>query len=263
MLKWFSLTRWENYCLLAMASVSFLIIVTLKTEARSATAPAAPPARALVAAPRLTAPGWSERHKAIVAKAAQNLYDVVLLGDSITQGWEFNAAAWDGAFEGVRALNAGIASDRVEHVLWRVEHGLFAKARPKVVVLLAGVNNLAVTAPTEIAGGLNQVIHAIQKRSPGTQILLLGLFPSGESPTNARRAKIARVNAAIAPLADGRRVRYLDIGNRFLESDGTLTKATSFDSLHFTHRGYGIWARALEKPLKRMLGVEVASQQER
>jgi lysophospholipase L1-like esterase len=208
---------------------------------------------AVMPVPRASEPAWRARDAKIDANAAKNAADVVLVGDSITQGWELNQPVWDARFPHTVAVNAGIASDRVEHILWRVENGVFAKARPKVVVLLAGVNNLAIASPEQIAAGDAAIIAAIQKRSPDSKILLMGLLPSGHEPNHKRRPQIKAVNALLEKLADGERVRYLDIGSALLEKDGTLPKTTSFDYLHLTRAGYAKWADALQQPIKEML----------
>ncbi len=258
MLKLFSLRRWDTYCLLAIASVTWLIITTIRTH-RSLTAvqrlhAACETLHHVRASARSTKPAWIKRHAQIIKRAQLQDYDVMLLGDSITQGWDYQTKVWRSQFPQVRTLNAGIASDRVEHVLWRVRHGLFAHAKPKAVVLMAGINNLAVTSPQEIAGGLEQIITAIHRRSPSTQILLLGLLPSGESPSHPRRAKIVKVNKLVAKLADGARTHYLDAGSRFLTVDGDFTRSVSSDGIHLTHQGYEIWAKSLRTKLPELLG---------
>ena len=262
--RWLHPTRWENYALLAMASVAFLVVVALRCSgtarmpAAAAGAASEPqpalPAHALPERSRAAEPQWLTRHKAITAKAAANRYDVMLLGDSLTQGWEFNDVVWQSYFPGVRALNAGISSDRIEHVLWRVDHGLFDVARPHVVVLLVGINNLAMNAPGDIAGGVGQVVRAIERHSPATRILLLDLLPAGKDPGTTKRARIQRVNAGLAALAEPGHVEVLDVGSHLLESDGSLSHATSFDYLHLTHDGYDRLAKAIQPKLLKLLG---------
>ena len=258
MLKLFSLRHWDTYCLLAIASITWLIITSIRTH-RSLTAVHHPRATAatlmqLPALERSSEPAWVKRHELIVKRAQSTDYDVMLLGDSITQGWDYQPDAWQAHLPEIRTLNAGIASDRVEHILWRVRHGLFSTAKPKAVVLMAGINNLAITSPQEIAGGLSQIITAIHQRSPSTQILLCGILPSGESANHPRRAKILRVNKLLAKLSDGQYTHYQDAGSRFLNLDGSFTRSISSDGVHLTHQGYAIWAKSLHSKLPRLLG---------
>ncbi|HVE39155.1 MAG TPA: GDSL family lipase, partial [Planctomycetota bacterium] len=81
-----------------------------------------------------------------------------------------------------------------------------------------------------------------------------GVFPRGERPDNPHRATIKEINAAVAKLDDGgKTVKYLDIGEKFLEPDGTLTKAIAPDFLHLSEKGYQIWADAIKEPLAELL----------
>ena len=65
--------------------------------------------------------------------------------------------------------------------------------------------------------------------------------------------KIKDVNTRIAKLDDGKRVKYLDIGGKFLQPDGTLTKEIMPDFLHLSKKGYQIWADAITATLEEML----------
>lgn len=266
LLHWFSLTRWENYALLAFAAVALLAVVILRKDAGPLTPVAkaqgqdlAPRAvervalhqRPLKAVPRGSESAWRERHESI-KRDAEHTTDVVLLGDSITQGWSYKQR-WQEHFPDVTAVNAGIASDRVEHILWRTRDGLFLSSRPKVVVLMAGINNLAMHDPGRIAATQAATIRWIGSRSPSTQILVLGVLPSGASGDHPRRQKIAALNRRLARLANGANVHYLDIGRFFLQTDGSLSKAVSFDYVHLTARGYKIWADAMGPKLRELL----------
>lgn len=263
--RWFSLTHWGRYFLFAVASVCVLAVVATRTSAKqngantsnSTTTEGRLRAKPLAPLARLREPAWVDRHAFVKARAGLPA-DVLLLGDSITQGWLYQGR-WDQQFPDISAVNAGIASDRVEHVLWRARDGLFSQARPKVVVLLAGVNNLALHDPDRIAATQAATIRAIHARSPATKVLLLGVFPAGASPDHARRAKIARVNQALARLADGNRVQFMDIGRRLLTQNGTLSKVISFDGVHLTASGYKIWAHAMRPKLLEMLSGSKAS----
>lgn len=53
-------------------------------------------------------------------------------------------------------------------------------------------------------------------------MLLLGVFPRGAEATDPLREPTRQINSIIATLDDGEYVRFMDIGERFLEPDGTL-----------------------------------------
>ncbi len=58
-------------------------------------------------------------------------------------GWDgapFNAA-WQKHFGTLKTVNLGIGGDRMEHILWRLDHGAIEGVSPKCIVLMIGVNN--------------------------------------------------------------------------------------------------------------------------
>ena len=63
-----------------------------------------------------------------------------------------------------------------------------------------------------------------------------------------------KANAIFKKLADGKDVHYLDIGDKFLETDGTLTRKIMPDLLHLSVEGYTIWAESIEPTLKKIMG---------
>ena len=79
--------------------------------------------------------------------------------------------------------------------------------------------------------------------------MLLGILPRGFTPAEPLRSPISQVNALMALLADGSRVRYLDIGGSFLQRDGTISPIVMSDAVHPTALGYQILVRAIWQPL--------------
>jgi lysophospholipase L1-like esterase len=212
---------------------------------------------------------WQKRHARIVERARQGDVDVLFLGDSITQGWEGKGGneVWKEKFEPLKAANFGIGGDRTEHVLWRITEGKELEGiNPKAVVLMIGTNNMGSNTAAQIAEGVGAIVAELRKLRPTAKILLLGIFPrnSGTNPkgekvvsgrvSEAVRDKINYTNEKIAKLADGKSVRYLDIGDRFLNKDGELTREIMPDLLHLSGAGYKIWAEAIGDTLKEMLG---------
>ena len=72
--------------------------------------------------------------------------------------------------------------------------------------------------------------------------------------SDGTRARIKHINSIIAKLDDGgKTIKYLDIGDKFLEADGTLPKSIMPDSLHPNAKGYEIWAEAIGPSVKEMM----------
>jgi lysophospholipase L1-like esterase len=199
--------------------------------------------------------GWIKRHEGFVAIAKKGDVDVLLLGDSITDAWRQQPAkeAWDKHFAPRKAANFGIGGDRTQHVLWRITHGELDGITPKVVMLMIGTNNVRADSAEQIAEGVAAIVKTVRQKSPTTKVLLLAVFPRGENAGNPDREKIAQINKIISKLDDGKNVRYLDIGQKFLQEDGTLTKEIMPDFLHLSARGYAIWGEAVAPLLAEML----------
>ena len=208
---------------------------------------------------------WPARHAAAIALMKARQPEIVMLGDSIMHFWGGEPSGervggrrtapevWDRTFAGRRIVNLGYGWDRTENVLWRLRHGEFDQVSPRVVVLMIGTNNVPLNTPDEIAAGVAAICDEIHQRSPSSRILLLGIFPRGEKP-DANRARIEAVNQRLAAF-DGRGgvVTYLDIGERFLAADRSISKDVMYDFLHPAAKGYEIWAAAMEPTLARLL----------
>jgi len=172
--------------------------------------------------------------------------ELVFIGDSIFDHWRENPQReiFDHYFGKYRPYNIGISGDETQHVLWRIEHGELDGIRPRVTVILIGTNNLGNShmSPNETAEGINCLVRTVGQTLPDTTILLLGVLPRGNRSDDPFRHLITLTNTMIV---DGRRIKYLDIGFKFLDSDGNLHAEVMYDYLHPTERGYEILAEAL------------------
>jgi lysophospholipase L1-like esterase len=217
---------------------------------------------ALIPIPRLEQDSydWFARHHAEVAREKEMTPQVVLIGDSITHFWSgaplarrvSGPKAWDSVFGTMPVLNMGFGWDRTQNVLWRLRQGEFDGVQPKWVVLNIGTNNLSATSnarantPEEIVQGIEAICAEVHRRSPGSHILLMAIFPRGMQPGNPFRAPIEQVNQLLkARFGNDSTVTVLDIGKQFLAPDGVLPPSMMPDGTHPSEDGYQIWADAL------------------
>ena len=230
------------------------------TAAANAPVPPLPPQAPDIAAPKMDPKtgepqtGFMGAHGKFVGIAKENSAKLLFLGDSITAGWSGQKAIWDSAFGQYSPANFGIGGDRTQHVLWRITNGELDGFTPKALVLMIGTNNSGSDSPEGIAAGVTKIVETIRQKSPSTKILLLAVFPRGDKTAQApTREKLKTVNGHIAKLDDGKRVFFLDIGAKFLEPDGTLTKEVMPDLLHLSSKGYQIWADAIAPSLAQLM----------
>jgi N-acetylglucosamine-6-sulfatase len=208
---------------------------------------------ATIPASRGDEPNWKKRDQAKRAEAKSGGFDLVFLGDSITQGWEgAGKGVWQEHFGKAKALNLGFGGDRTEHLLWRLTTNQMGPSRPKAAVILIGTNNTGhlMQAPEEIAAGVTRVVETLRQKSPKTKVLLLGVLPRGANAQDPMRVNNERVNAIIGKLADGETVVYKDISQAFLEADGSISKGVMPDLLHLSAEGYRRWAEAIVPTLQ-------------
>lgn len=201
---------------------------------------------------------WVKRHESFNERAKQGDVDLIFLGDSITQGWEGTGKeVWEKFYGKRKAANMGIGGDRTQHVLWRLENGNVEGLTPKAVVLMIGTNNSNGSDFTaeEIAEGVGAIVKKLNEKLPKTKVLVLGIFPRGEKAA-PHREKIAKVNEIISKLADKKTNHYLDIGKKFLDDDGNLSREIMPDLLHLNPKSYAIWAEAIEEKLAELLEEE-------
>ena len=180
-----------------------------------------------------------ELHASFLKRAASGPAGVVFLGDSITEGWTKVPEIWESAWGKYQPANFGIGGDRTQHVIWRIEQGEFDKISPKVVVLMIGTNNTGNDSAKEIAAANRKIVGMLQEALPETKILLLAVFPRGprnargvEDPWEMKMKKIRAINNDLAKLDNGRDIRFLDLGPKFMSADGTIAKAIMPDQLH-------------------------------
>ena len=209
-------------------------------------------------------------HEQLVDKARRGGIDVYFEGDSITRRWGTSDAAyrdfldnWRRNFFGWNAADFGWGADTVQNVLWRVSNGELDGVRPKVIVLLAGTNNVGnapregvdTAAVDEVADGIHAIVTVMRAKAPDATVIVTGVTPRRDRNGGVTvMPTIDAINARLGALADGARVRYININSRLAGRDGTLVEGMTVDGLHLSVAGYQVWADALKPIFRELLG---------
>ena len=196
---------------------------------------------------------WISRRNAVNARVAQGNVDLIMIGDSITHGWEDQKDLWTKYYAPRNAVNMGFSGDRTEHVLWRLDNGNIDNIDPKLAVIMIGTNNLNRNTAEEIGDGIIAICSRLRKKLPETKILILAIFPRNSTP-GPQRQKNATASQIASQIADGKMIHYLDINDEFLTDDGTLSTDIMPDLLHPNRKGYEIWAGAMEPKIAELMG---------
>lgn len=193
---------------------------------------------------------------------AEKNMDIVFIGNSIVQGigghrpnvsYQPGYAVFDSVFKNYTWETAGISGDRTQNVLWRLQHGTYAAAKPKVIVLSIGANNFSDDTAGEIASGIKVILRWMKINMPLTKIILIGPLPAGVKSDDAKRIKYEKVQAIISKYKQ-KRMLYLPMANTFIKSDGDLDlNLCSGDGIHLVPGGYKAWAVVLKTSVDKLL----------
>jgi len=172
---------------------------------------------------------------------------IVFMGDSITDSWD--APNMGGFFPGKPYVNRGISGQTTPQMLIRFRPDVI-DLKPKVVVILAGTNDLAGnTGPTSLeAIQANLSSMAELARANGIRVVLASLLPVSDYELRdgkpivqtVRRPpeQIKALNAWMKDYAARNHLIYLDYFSAMVDSKGFLKDELSNDGLHPTAQGY-------------------------
>lgn len=194
---------------------------------------------------------WKQRRTAWAERADKDRGRVVMLGDSITQGWGDDFSGW---FPGLKIANRGISGDTTRGVLIRLKEDVLS-LQPQAIVLLIGTNDLEEKAsPETIAGNLKLIIAEIERHNASLPVVLCQVMPSSASLSRAAEP-IRKINQLYAAAVRGHaQVTLIETWQLFADAQGDAKPAEFPDLLHPNQAGYAKWAAAL-RPVFATLGL--------
>src|SRR5262249_40855467 len=77
--------------------------------------------------------------------------------------------------------------------------------------------------------------------------------------TDPLRAAITQADVLMSRLDDGKKVHYIEVGARMVQTDGSLSTSVFVDYVHPTALGYSLLTDAIEPEIRSLLGVAPAS----
>jgi len=205
-------------------------------------------------------------HTQLLEKAKAGVIDIYFEGDSITRRWGATdypdwLANWKQNFFGWNAADFGWGADTIQNILWRLQNGELDGVNPKVIVLLAGTNNVGgrpladIDAKVaDITRGLQAVVKTMREKAPAATIIVTGIFPRNDNM--GVLPVINKVNENLAKMADGKKLRYLNVNDKLADADGKLFDGmmNPADKLHPGLKGYQVWADGLKPIFTELLG---------
>lgn len=204
---------------------------------------------------------WNSVAEDITATLEGKQLELLLLGNSITQGWGGNRKAVSykpgkSAMDHALGVNlwesAGISGDRTQNLLWRIRYGNYHRCHPKNAIIAIGINDLIGEneTPEHVAQGIIAIAAETRKQLPNTRIILLGLLPSGKEANSAIRLKCDKIHQILAQ-TKWKGVEYVNPTKWFVEADGRMTEGLyGGDYIHLTGGGYQVWASEIVKLIR-------------
>ena len=197
-----------------------------------------------------------------VVAPLRNEARAVFMGDSITDSWD--DPKFGGFFPGKPYIDRGISGQTTPQMLIRFRADVI-DLRPKVVVILAGTNDLAGnTGPTtlaEIEGNLASMAELAKANS--IKMVFASVLPISDyeqrngKPINqsTRRPpeKIRALNEWMKAYAGQNKLIYLDYYSAMIDDKGFLKEELSEDGLHPNAKGYAIMAPLAEMSIDKAL----------
>jgi lysophospholipase L1-like esterase len=184
---------------------------------------------------------------------------VVFMGDSITDNW--SKAGYGGFFPGKPYVNRGIGGQTSGQMLVRFRPDVVA-LRPKVVVILAGTNDVSGNAGPLRPGVIEDNLSSMSElaRANGIKVVLASLLPVADDKKDAGGKPILRtgdrppetlrqLNAWIAEYARKNRHVFLDYHQAVADAQGALRGDLNNDGLHPNAAGYALMGALAEKAI--------------
>lgn len=184
---------------------------------------------------------WETRHNDLIQYNKKHNSQLIFVGNSITHFWGGQPVApiangshsWAKYFGNKNVVNMGFGWDRIENVLWRIQHGELDDIAPKQIVLMIGTNNLEYNTDEEIIKGLQFLLKAIRLKQPVTDILIMGILPRREM-----EERVATLNKLVVKIPTDGSMRFADAGKLFLNKQKKIEESFFSDGLHPNADGY-------------------------
>lgn len=178
---------------------------------------------------------------------------IVFMGDSITEFW---SVINPGFFAGKPYVNRGISGQTTPQMLIRFRADVIT-LKPTVVVILAGVNDIAGNTGLSTLEMITDNIFSMAELAKANHIkvILCSVLPafdfswkSGLHPAE----KIVKLNKMIRKYADANGILYLDYYSAMVNEQKGLKTIYSEDGVHPNKEGYQVMAPLAEEAIAKI-----------
>ncbi len=179
--------------------------------------------------------------------------NVVLLGDSITEGFDVTKY-----FSGRRVINRGIGADIIgnalpadDHrgILRRLDNSVFECAATDVFLMI-GINDLGAGRSVDVMEqGYREILKRIHDTNPAVRVHVQSVLP-----TRGKYAKhnppVKEINQRLEKLAAEFGYDYIDLHKLMLDENGELKAEMTPEGLHLNDAAYTVWRAEIFRTMK-------------
>jgi lysophospholipase L1-like esterase len=180
----------------------------------------------------------------------QQLQYVVLLGDSITEG--FDVAKY---LPGRRVLNRGIGADVIGNdlpdddrrgILRRMDASVFDCAATDIFLLI-GINDLgAGRTPDVMEKGYREILQQVRLKVPDLRVHVQSVLPTRDKYAKHNK-NVNDFNGRLQQLAKEFGYDYIDLHSLMKDDKGELKAEITNDGLHLNADGYKVWQAEVDR----------------
>ncbi|RFZ94905.1 acylhydrolase [Mucilaginibacter conchicola] len=200
---------------------------------------------------------WMKRYEEDNAKLpapAAGEKRVVFMGNSITEGWINTDPDF---FKGKSYVNRGIGGQTTPQMLVRFREDVI-NLKPKVVVILAGINDIAEnTGPSKIENVAGNIFSMAElAKVAGIKVVFSSVIPAKAFPWHPGldpREPIAKLNAMLKEYATKNHLGYIDYYSAMVGPEKELKQELCVDGVHPNMAGYKIMEPLAEQEIKKAL----------
>ena len=193
-----------------------------------------------------------ENENLMMSKPEENR--IVFMGNSITEGWSQIRPKY---FANNPYINRGIGGQTTPQMLLRFRQDVI-NLKPSVVVILAGINDIAGNTGTSTVEMIfNNIISMAELAvANNIKVVLCSVLPAFDFPWRKGlkpAEKVIRLNALLKSYAKKNNIVYVDYFSAMKDESDGLKKEYGNDGVHPNAIGYSIMEPLLEDALKETL----------
>lgn len=185
---------------------------------------------------------------------ATNENRVVFMGNSITIGWLNKRPEF---FEGKPYINRGIGGQTTPQMLLRFRQDVI-DLKPKVVVILAGTNDIAgntgPSTPKMILDNIKSMAELAEAN--GIKVIISSILPAFDYPWRPElnpNKKIPAINSMLKEYSETNGHIYLDYFSAMVDGRNGLPKKYADDEVHPTPAGYAVMEPLVEAAITKAM----------